>query len=82
MEDFVDAVIVGVFVFTKDSLGVTVWTADELAVLEPYDEPLMDGLTVFDALTVPVVETVVLCFREFVIVGEPDRVLLGFVDRD
>ena len=50
--------------------------------MEPYDEPLMDGLTVFDALTVTVVETVVLCFREFVIVGEPDRVLLGFVDRD
>ena len=42
----------------------------------------MDGVTVFDALTVTVVETVLLCFREFVMVGDPERVLLGFTDRD
>ncbi len=82
MDDLKDAVIVGVFVFTVEEERVSEGSEDELGVLDGYDEPLIDGLTVFDELTVPVVDTVLLRFREFVIVGDPERVLLGGTDRD
>jgi hypothetical protein len=77
-----DAVIVGVFVLTVEEERVREGFADELDVLEPCDEPLIVVLRVFEALTVPVVDTVAVSFREFVIVGEPERVRLGFTDLD
>jgi len=82
LDDLKDAVIDGVFVLTVEEERVSEGLADEVGVLELCDEPLMDVLTVFEALTVPVVDTVAVCFREFVIVGDPDRVLLGGTDRD